>query len=95
MAHRGNQVRFPENTLAAFWQAVDDGADILETDLHLSRDNDFVCIHDASVDRTLNGSGNVKDKSLRELKRLRAFGNDSTVTDETIPAFFHKMLPWH
>jgi glycerophosphoryl diester phosphodiesterase len=86
MAHRGNQVRFPENTLAAFWQAVDDGADILETDLHLSRDNEFVCIHDASVDRTLNGSGNVKDKSLRELKRLRAFGNDSTVTDETIPA---------
>lgn len=86
MAHRGNRVRFPENTMAAFRQAVSDGADILETDLHLSSDNEFVCIHDSSVDRTLNGSGNVKDKSMNELKHLRAFRNDSALTDETIPA---------
>jgi glycerophosphoryl diester phosphodiesterase len=86
MAHRGNRVRFPENTMAAFRQAVHDGAEILETDLHLSSDEVFVCIHDATVDRTLNGSGNVKDKPLKELKQLRAFGNDSTLTDEPIPA---------
>ena len=85
MAHRGNRVRFPENTMAAFRQAVSDGADILETDLHLSSDDEFVCIHDAAVDRTLNGSGDVKDKTLKELKVLRAFGNDSSLTDESIP----------
>jgi glycerophosphoryl diester phosphodiesterase len=85
MAHRGNRVMFPENTMAAFRQAVDDGADILETDLHLSSDEVFVCIHDATVDRTLSASGNVNDKSLKELKSLQAFGNDSSLTDETIP----------
>jgi glycerophosphoryl diester phosphodiesterase len=85
MAHRGNRVRFPENTMSAFRQAVEDGAEILETDLHLSRDEEFVCIHDETVDRTMNGSGLVKDKTLVELKGLRAFAEDSTLTAETMP----------
>lgn len=86
MAHRGNRVRFPENTMTAFRQAISDGADILETDLHLSSDDAFVCIHDATVDRTMNGSGNVNGKTLKELKRLRAFGKETILTDETIPS---------
>jgi len=45
MAHRGNSAAAPENTLAAFRRAIDDGADIIETDLHLTRDGVFVCIH--------------------------------------------------
>jgi len=85
MAHRGNRVLFPENTMAAFQQAVEDGAEILETDLHLSKDEKFICIHDGNVDRTMNGSGKVEDKLLTELKSLRALGNDSTLTSETIP----------
>ena len=64
MAHRGNRVLFPENTIAAFRQAINDRADILETDLHLSSDDEFICIHDASVDRTTNGVGEVNDLSL-------------------------------
>jgi len=95
MAHRGNRVRFPENTMAAFKQAVEDGAEILETDLHLSRDEEFVCIHDETVGRTMNGSGTVREKSMRELKELRAFGNDSSLTGETIPTLTElvKFLP--
>lgn len=81
--------------MAAFRQAVSDGADILETDLHLSGDDVFVCIHDATVDRTLNGSGNVKDKPLEELQSLQVIGKDSSLTDETMPtlAELAKFLP--
>ncbi len=72
LAHRGNRVRCPENTLAAFQQALADGADALETDLHLTADGVFVCIHDATVDRTTDGRGPVAGMTLAELKRLSA-----------------------
>jgi len=72
MAHRGNRVACPENTLAAFRQALADGADIIETDLHLTADHVFVCIHDATVDRTTNGTGAVAGMTLAELKALSA-----------------------
>lgn len=85
MAHRGNRLLFPENTLAAFKQAFIDGADILETDLHLSADGEFICIHDATVDRTTNGTGEVKDLSLKELKTLRSLNRQSFSTEYQIP----------
>ena len=72
MAHRGNRVACPENTLAAFRHALADGADIIETDLHLTADGIFVCIHDATVDRTTDGSGEVARMTLAELQGLSA-----------------------
>ena len=72
LAHRGNRVRCPENTLAAFRQALADGADALETDLHLTADGVFVCIHDALVDRTTDGRGPVAGMTLAELRTLSA-----------------------
>jgi len=86
MAHRGNRVACPENTLAAFRQAFMDGADILETDLHLSADGVLVCIHDATVDRTTDGSGSVAGKSLAELKELSAFYGRKEFETERIPS---------
>ena len=85
MAHRGNRVACPENTLAAFQQALDDGADILETDLRLTSDGVFVCIHDAEVDRTTNGSGAVSEMTLREIKTLSAACGRSAFEAEKIP----------
>ena len=58
MAHRGNRAACPENTLASFRRAIADGADVLETDLWLSRDGAFVCIHDATLERTTDTIGN-------------------------------------
>ena len=85
MAHRGNRVACPENTLAAFRKALTDGADILETDLHLSADGTFVCIHDDTVDRTTDGSGSVASMTLSELKALSAsYGRDG-YQEERIP----------
>lgn len=85
MAHRGNRVACPENTLAAFRRAVADGADILETDLHLTADGVLVCIHDATVDRTTDGSGPVAEKRLEEIKALSASYGRSEFAGERVP----------
>jgi glycerophosphoryl diester phosphodiesterase len=81
IAHRGDSVHAPENTLAAFRSAVDAGADWLEMDVQMSDDGHLVVIHDTTVDRTTNGSGRVADFTLAQLQALDA-GNG-----EQIPAF--------
>ena len=87
MAHRGNNVLCPENTLPSFLQAIQDGADIIETDLHLSKDGHFICIHDSSVDRTTDGTGKIAEMTLREIKELNASSYHSTYRKrETIPS---------
>jgi glycerophosphoryl diester phosphodiesterase len=85
MAHRGNRVACPENTLAAFQRAVEEGADILETDLHLTTDNVFVCIHDGTVDRTTEGSGPVAGMTLEKLKSLSASYGRPEFAAERVP----------
>jgi len=85
LAHRGNRTACPENTLPAFQRAIEDGADIVETDLHLSRDGVFVCIHDHTVDRTTNGSGSVNALTLAELKSLDASGGRSEFAGAKLP----------
>ena len=72
MAHRGGNGLWPENTLYAFEQAVHLGVDVLETDLHSTRDSVLVVIHDRTVDRTTNGVGPVQSLTLAELKTLDA-----------------------
>lgn len=81
IAQRGNAAHTPENTLAAFRSAVDAGADWLEMDVQMSDDGHLVVIHDATVDRTTNGSGRVADLTLAQLQALDA-GNG-----EQIPTF--------
>jgi glycerophosphoryl diester phosphodiesterase len=85
MAHRGNRVACPENTLAAFQRALDEGADIIETDLHLTADGVFICIHDATVDRTTNGSGPVSVMTLNEVKTLSAADGNPEFDTERVP----------
>lgn len=73
IAHRGGAALAPENTLAAFRRAVEWwGADLLEIDVHPTRDGEAVVIHDATVDRTTDGSGPVAGMALEELRRLDA-----------------------
>src|SRR5690606_20002442 len=70
IAHRGASDQAPETTMAAFRRALDIGADGIELDVHMSADGRLVVIHDETVDRTSNGKGLVKDKTLAELKEL-------------------------
>jgi len=78
IAHRGTSARFPENTFAAFDDAVSLGADAIEFDLRLSRDGSAVVIHDPTVDRTTDGTGAVENLSLAELQELDAGARFST-----------------
>jgi len=72
IAHRGASSLAPENTFAAFDQALEAGADGIEFDVQLSRDNVPVIIHDERLERTTTGKGLVKELSLEELKALDA-----------------------
>ena len=71
-AHRGGVIDFPENTLYAYAEVARAGADVLEMDVYQTRDNELVILHDLDVDRTTNGSGNVVDLTLAELRQLDA-----------------------
>jgi glycerophosphoryl diester phosphodiesterase len=72
MAHRGFSGKAPENTLAAFQQAIEVGSDFIELDVRFSKDGHPVIFHDDTLERTTNGKGKVADFSLLELKRLDA-----------------------
>jgi glycerophosphoryl diester phosphodiesterase len=72
IAHRGASGHTPENTLAAFQRAVELGATFIETDLQVTRDGRFVAIHDSTVERTTNGSGEVHDFTSDELSQVDA-----------------------
>jgi glycerophosphoryl diester phosphodiesterase len=72
IAHQGGEDEFPSNTMFAFRRALASGADMLELDIGVTRDNKIVVIHDTTVDRTTNGRGTVASKSLRQIKRLDA-----------------------
>lgn len=72
VAHRGDNENYPENTLPSFLSAQKLGIDIIETDVHLSKDNVVVIWHDNKLDRNTNGKGRVEDYNLSELKKLDA-----------------------
>jgi|GEM_PF-729107 len=71
-AHRGTTLLAPENTIAAFDLALHYECDVLETDVRLSKDNAVMVTHDQTVDRTTNGTGNVRHQTCAELKKLNA-----------------------
>ncbi len=68
IAHRGSSEQHPEHTLAAYEQAVVDGADGVECDVRLSADGELVCVHDRSLERTSNGKGLVSVLTLAEMQ---------------------------
>ncbi len=72
VAHRGASAQYPENTLLAFRQAIQQGIDALEVDIHRTADDELVVMHDSTLERTTNGHGNVSDYPLQEIRQLDA-----------------------
>ncbi|MFC9297229.1 glycerophosphodiester phosphodiesterase [Streptomyces sp. NPDC057011] len=70
VAHRGASHAHPEHTLAAYRQAIADGADALECDVRLTADRKLVCVHDRRVERTSDGRGIVSEMTYAELAAL-------------------------
>ena len=72
IAHRGASGDHPEHTLAAYEEAVAQGADGVECDIRLTADGHLVCVHDATLDRTTDGTGRVSRHTVEQLRRLNA-----------------------
>lgn len=87
-AHRGVPSLSPENTMISYRLAYDLGADMIETDVQLTKDNQLVIMHDTTVDRTTNGTGRVADLTLEEIKQLDAgIKYSEEFAGEKVPTF--------
>lgn len=70
--HRGDCYNYFENTMPAYQMAMDAGADMVETDVHLTKDGVLILMHDDTVDRTTNGTGLIREKTFAEMRELNA-----------------------
>ena len=68
-AHRGNVAHYPENSMPAYRSAYKIGADMIELDLHMTKDGEIVLIHDGDLARTADVSGKIKELTLDEIRR--------------------------
>lgn len=66
-AHRGASFDFPENTMIAFENAIKQGADGIELDVHFTKDKKLVICHDDDIGRTANGAGSIEGMTYKEL----------------------------
>ncbi|ERI10470.1 glycerophosphodiester phosphodiesterase [Aneurinibacillus aneurinilyticus] len=69
-AHRGSSIRFPENTLPAFTRAIKDGANGIELDVQLTRDEQIVVFHDWTLQRITGRRGKISDYTLKQLRTM-------------------------
>ena len=80
VAHRGSSAHAPENTFAAYQLALEQKADAIELDVHLTADGQLAVIHDETLDRTTSGSGAVASLTMDEIRKADAgarFGSGS------------------
>ncbi|NDI99534.1 glycerophosphodiester phosphodiesterase [Flavobacterium sp. LaA7.5] len=87
IGHRGAKGHIAENTLESFTKALDLGAEAVELDVHVCATGELVVFHDFTVDRTTNGSGEVHQLSLAELKALQVEDQYTIATLEEVLAF--------
>ncbi|MGW4896486.1 glycerophosphodiester phosphodiesterase family protein [Kitasatospora sp. NPDC004240] len=94
-AHRGQWRHAPENSLLAIRAAFEQGAEIAEIDVQLTKDNVPVLVHDLTVDRTTDGKGRVADLTLAQIRDLRLReglgGPQAAVTEERVPTLEEAM----
>ncbi|HLO04761.1 MAG TPA: glycerophosphodiester phosphodiesterase [Symbiobacteriaceae bacterium] len=84
LAHQGASAYAPSDTIESFKLGMQQGADIIETDLHMTKDGALVLAHDETVDRLTNGTGAIEEMTLAELRQLD-FGYKFTPDGQTFP----------
>jgi glycerophosphoryl diester phosphodiesterase len=95
-AHRGGMDRAPENTMVAFEQAVDDGAEMIELDVHPTRDGELVVIHDVTTTRTTGHDDRVHNLTASQVMALdagAAFTSYDATEPEPVPTL-EQVLRW-
>lgn len=85
IGHRGGSDLAPENTLLCIDKGISAGADMIEIDIHMSKDGELIVCHDRTIDRTTNGKGKICDMTLSEIKKYKIKDSSGNITDETIP----------
>ncbi len=85
IAHQGGDGIWPGETMFAYQNAVDLGVDVLEMDIHITKDGILVLMHDETVDRTTDGSGEIESMTLDEIKKLDAGYNWTPDEGATFP----------
>lgn len=85
IAHQGGDGVWPGESMLAFQNAVDLGVDVLEMDLHITSDGVLVLMHDETVDRTTDGTGEIESMTLTEIKQLDAAYDWSPDDGDTFP----------
>ena len=85
VAHRGASARAPENTMEAFRLGVEDGADAIELDVHLTADGQLAVIHDETLDRTTDRTGRVADLAMDEVREADAGATFARPDDSGFP----------
>ncbi|MDD4931259.1 MAG: glycerophosphodiester phosphodiesterase family protein [Candidatus Colwellbacteria bacterium] len=93
IGHRGGDNNIGENTLGSFEKAIELGADMIELDVHLTKDNHLVVLHDRKVDRTTDGKGLVSDKTLEEVRALNAGNGEKIPTLEEVIELIDRKVP--
>lgn len=84
-AHQGGEGIRPSNTLLAFDHAVQLGADVLDADMHITKDGVLVLMHDETVDRTTDGAGAIRNMTFAEIEKLDAGYRFTTDDGKTFP----------
>lgn len=84
-AHRGDWRYAPENSVAAIEHSIAVGVDIVEVDLQLTADSVLILMHDATLDRTTTGRGNISEKTLAEIKKLYLRNGCAIRTPHRVP----------
>jgi glycerophosphoryl diester phosphodiesterase len=91
VGHRGNPTLAPENTISSYLKAIENGADIVETDVYLTLDNHIIIMHDGTLERTTNSDSgkNITQMTLEEIKQYYCWGASdqfkSQYPDEKVP----------
>ncbi|MFR9513640.1 MAG: glycerophosphodiester phosphodiesterase family protein [Rikenellaceae bacterium] len=83
--HRGAAGLAPENTLLAMQRGIEAGADFIECDIHLTKDNEVIVCHDTTIDRTTTGKGEIAALTLAEILAYDIVDEQGAVTDLKIP----------
>ena len=92
VAHRGDWRNAPENSLQAYRNCIDMGVDMIEIDIHKTQDNQFIVMHDATVDRTTNGKGKIADMTLADIKKLYLKSGHGIKTRHRVPTLEEVLL---
>jgi len=85
VGHRGGAGMAPENSLQCIEKGIQTGADMIEIDIHLTKDGELVVCHDQTIDRTTTGTGKIAEMTLSEIRKFHIVDKNGKETDEKIP----------